>query len=136
METTSRNNYDNMTRAYMEVEDIIKRIERKDIGNISVDKLASELTIITLNANGINTSGKTAKQVRLQVKHWYDKTFIAQYSVEMKGDDRWVEVYYTDSLKRAKAVCEVAMQNADARLRNNYNGALVYKQGANWVEFK
>ncbi len=126
--------FNNMLTAYNAVTSIIEKVNAKAINNVAIEQLLTANNVAILAANNINTT-RTAKQTRRSMAAWFRSHEMPTYSIEVEERGQWVEVEYGDDKNLIMELAQLGLDNGyDVRVRNNVNGCLRYKQGANWID--
>lgn len=138
---TNIKSYNDMVNVRNIINNLCERIDRHDIDNAPIIKLVDHNTFILLFVN-VPCKGeigmKTAKQIRRMIDTWFSRYNLAKYQIEsLYEDGNWhYTAVYNDDLDFAKRLHDVyADWSQDIRIRNNFTGELIYRQGHNWVTF-
>lgn len=127
--------YNNMLTAYNAVTSIIEKVEAKAVNNVTIAQLLTAKDVAILSANNINPN-RTAKQTRRSMAAWFRSHEMPTYSIEVEERGQWIEAEYGDDKNLIMELAQLGLDNGyDVRIKNNVNGCLRYKQGANWIDF-
>lgn len=136
--TTTLKNYNDMLKAADAIEHLCQRVDAKLVNNIAAEKLMKFGDFLTLlcNIHNNNLHEKTPKQVRRMIGTWFKHNELAKFQVEIKRGERWACHEAGNELNQAKELHDILGEfEEDARIRNNFTGELIYRQGHNWVTF-